>query len=142
MIIYDTDIFSLMQRSDGAVYPRLREKICQHQPHEIKITIISFEEQTRGWLAYLAKSKTLMSQITAYAKLQLLLLDFSEIDVLPFDSEAAFHYDRLRKAKIRVGAMDLKIAAIALANSAMVITRNIGDFSKVPGLKAEDWTKD
>jgi tRNA(fMet)-specific endonuclease VapC len=46
------------------------------------------------------------------------------------------------KTKVRVGAMDLKIAAVALANSVAVITRNIGDFSKIPGLKAEDWTKD
>jgi tRNA(fMet)-specific endonuclease VapC len=132
MIIYDTDIFTLMQRGEGREFPRLIERVCQHQRHEIKITIVSFEEQTRGWLAYVARAKSLEQQITAYARLLMLLEDFSDIEVLAFDSEAAFHYDRLRKTKVRVGAMDLKIAAIALANSATVITRNIGDFSKIP----------
>ena len=36
--------------------------------------------------------------------------------------------------------MDLKIAAIVLANDATLLTRNLGDFRKVPDLKAEDWT--
>ena len=36
--------------------------------------------------------------------------------------------------------MDLKIAAIALAYDAIVLTRNLKDFSRVPGLRVEDWT--
>ena len=44
MIVYDTDIFSLMQRSEAGEYPRLIERVCRHQRQDIKITIISFEE--------------------------------------------------------------------------------------------------
>jgi tRNA(fMet)-specific endonuclease VapC len=33
----------------------------------------------------------------------------------------------------------LKIAAIAFAQDATVLTRNIKDFSRVPGLRVEDW---
>jgi tRNA(fMet)-specific endonuclease VapC len=36
--------------------------------------------------------------------------------------------------------MDLKIAAIALANDATLLTRNLSDFRKIPGLRIEDWT--
>jgi tRNA(fMet)-specific endonuclease VapC len=42
--------------------------------------------------------------------------------------------------KIRIGTMDLKIAAIALAHGATLLSRNLVDFKKVPGLTVEDWT--
>ena len=35
--------------------------------------------------------------------------------------------------------MDLKIAAIVIANEASLLSRNLMDFSKIPGLKVEDW---
>jgi tRNA(fMet)-specific endonuclease VapC len=37
--------------------------------------------------------------------------------------------------------MDLKIAAIALANKATLLTRNTADFSKVPALMTENWSR-
>ena len=44
-------------------------------------------------------------------------------------------------ARIRIGTMDLKIAAIALANDAILLSRNLTDFSKVPALRVEDWMR-
>jgi tRNA(fMet)-specific endonuclease VapC len=49
-------------------------------------------------------------------------------------------YTELVKAKVRVGTKDLRIASIALVNNATVLTRNVRDFGKVPGLLTEDWT--
>ena len=66
--------------------------------------------------------------------------DFRTIDVLDFDEEAAAELQRLRRMKIRIGTMDLKIAAIALVHDATLLSRNLVDFKKVPGLKVEDWT--
>ena len=40
---------------------------------------------------------------------------------------------------VRIGAMDIKIASIALANDAILLTRNLNDFQKVPGLRVADW---
>ncbi|MEO5802504.1 MAG: type II toxin-antitoxin system VapC family toxin, partial [Verrucomicrobiota bacterium] len=40
---------------------------------------------------------------------------------------------------VRIGSMDLKIACIALAHDATLLTRNVNDFSQVPGLRVENW---
>ena len=47
----------------------------------------------------------------------------------------------LRRLKIRIGTMDLKIAASCLCDDALLLTRNTVDYSKVPGLRFEDWTQ-
>lgn len=36
--------------------------------------------------------------------------------------------------------MDLKIAAIAIAKKAILLTRNLSDFQNISNLKVEDWT--
>jgi tRNA(fMet)-specific endonuclease VapC len=42
--------------------------------------------------------------------------------------------------KIRIGTMDLRIAAIALTHGATLLSRNLVDFKRVPELEVEDWT--
>ena len=42
--------------------------------------------------------------------------------------------------KIRIGTHDLKIAAITLVHDATLLSGNLRDFKKVPGLKVEDWS--
>ena len=44
-----------------------------------------------------------------------------------------------RQQKIRTGSLDLKIASIAVAQNALLLTANTHDFEKIPGLKIEDW---
>ena len=78
--------------------------------------------------------------IKSYARLQEHIETFRDYLILPFDERAAQEFERLRQAQVRIGAMDLKIASIALANDAIVLTRNLIDFSKVPNLRCEDWS--
>lgn len=78
--------------------------------------------------------------VSAYSRLELHIKTFEGIPLLSFDSRAADHFEQLQRAKIRVGTMDLKIASIALANEATVLTRNLSHFGKVPGLLVEDWS--
>lgn len=62
---------------------------------------------------------------------------------LPFDDAAAERYAGLRagleKVGTPIGPNDMLIAAIALANDVTVVTHNVREFSRVPGLRVEDW---
>ena len=106
----------------------------------ISTTIITYEEQTRGWMAYASRAKSVAEEVIAYARLKTHLHTFRSIHILDFDERAATEYQRLRRQRVRIGAMDLKIAAIVLTRGATLLSRNLGDFRKVPGLKVEDWT--
>src|SRR5207302_666472 len=103
-------------------------------------TIVNYEEQMRGWLARLARAATLDRQVSDYRELKLLLQKYCSVPLVDFGTQAAAEFERLKQAAIRIGSMDLKIAAIALANDAILLTRNLVDFGKVPGLKAKDWS--
>ena len=106
------------------------------------MTIVSFEEQMRGWLAYIARAKDDAQEIEGYARLRALLEDFQARPVLDYDAKATIALQELVSQRVRIGTMDLKIAAIALSHDALVITRNVRDFQKVPGLQVEDWTSE
>jgi len=91
-------------------------------------------------MAIKTKARTVMEEIEAYSRLRRHLDDYRTILVLDFDQRAAAEYQELRRLRIRIGTMDLKIAGIVLAHDATLLTRNLSDFRKVPGLKVEDWT--
>ena len=139
MLILDSDHMSLLEwDSDSASH--LREKLSEHDEREVFTTIINYEEQVRGWMAYIANARSIESQVEAYRRLRNHLDNYLQTPVLDFDDAAASVYQRLRRARIRIGTMDLKIAAIAMAENATLLSRNQRDFGKVPGLKCEDWT--
>ena len=140
MYILDTDLFSLTDRLNSAESQRLRFRLSGLRSDELATTIVTFEEQTRGWLAWVAKAKSLAEQVERYRSLKRMLTSYRNVTVLDFDEKAAAEYERLQKQRIRIGTMDLKIAAIALAHKATLLSRNIRDFGKVPDLKVEDWS--
>ena len=61
--------------------------------------------------------------------------------LLDTDDVAGSQFETLRRHRVRFGTMDLRIASIALARGFTVLTRNLVDFERVPGLAAEDWTR-
>ena len=141
MIILDTDCVSLLQRENILLGSRLQENLDRFPTEEIFTTIITFEEQMRGWLSFVAKSKTLEQQVYAYDKLHSFLNNFRQSLVLDFDEKAAEIYKNLKLKKIRVGTMDLKIASIAISRKAILVSRNLKDFEAVPNLVVNDWTR-
>lgn len=124
----------------GTEGARIRERLRSVPLDDVATSIINYEEQMRGWLARIAQAPTPERQIAAYSELRRQLRNYCDIAVVEYDARAAVAFERLRQARVRIGTMDLKIAAITLANNATLLTRNLSDFGKVPGLRAEDWT--
>jgi tRNA(fMet)-specific endonuclease VapC len=139
MVFLDSDHMSLLQRG-GAEGERIMRRLSDLPAGEIATTIVNYEERHRGWLARLARATSLERQVSDYRELKMLLQNYCSIIVVDFDTRAAAEYDRLKRAAIRIGSMDLKIASIALANGATLLTRNLVDFKKVPRLQFEDWS--
>jgi tRNA(fMet)-specific endonuclease VapC len=68
------------------------------------------------------------------------LFDFySAWEIVALDERAGEQFELLRRQKIRIGTNDLKIASIALVHDALLLSRNLNDFQKIPGLRVEDW---
>lgn len=67
----------------------------------------------------------------------------SPLEVASFDRHATVVYGRLRTALEKkgqpIGSMDLLIAAHAISLDVRLITHNVKEFGRVPGLRIEDW---
>jgi len=139
MLILDSDHMSLLEWG-GESSAVLRERLADVAEDEVATTIVNYEEQMRGWMAYIARAKSISQQLEAYRRLRAHLDNYRQIPVLDFDQKAATEFQRLRSARIRIGTMDAKIASITLSCDATLLSRNLADFGKVPELKVEDWT--
>jgi tRNA(fMet)-specific endonuclease VapC len=68
----------------------------------------------------------------------------SLLEVLPFDAKAAYHFGQIRAFLYRtgkpIGPYDMMIAGQAVASGLQLVTNNIREFKRVPGLQLEDWT--
>ena len=114
-------------------YPKLTSKLLTILPDDIAISSITVGELEYG----AAKSKWgNRTRQTMYAFL-------SNFTVLPFDNADAICFGNLRAALALVGApigaYDVMIAAQGLTKDLTVVTHNIGEFSRVPDIKLEDW---
>ena len=140
MIVPDTDHISLLQHMENHRASLLAERLrTVAKNDEVRISIISIEEQMRGWMASIAKERSVTRQVFAYSKFAELFGFFAQFVLVPFDNECARQFEQLKAAKVRIGTMDLKIAATALVHDAILLTANLRDFQNVPGLHVENW---
>lgn len=139
MVILDTDHMTILQQDETPSAQRLRERLAR-LTETPATTIVTFEEQTRGWLVFIKRANSGTRRVEAYRRFQEHLNFYRIIPVLPFDEAADAEYQRLERLRLRIGSMDLRIAAIALARGATLLSRNLSDFRAVPGLDVEDWT--
>lgn len=138
MYVLDTDHLSVLDRGGISAQPLLN-RLNRVNPTQVFTTIISYEEQMRGWLSYLGKIKDINRQIVAYQELKKQLNNYCKIPLLDFDHSAAEVFIILKRDYPRLGTMDLKIASIVLSNQAILLTRNLADFQVIENLKIENW---
>ena len=139
MIILDTDHLSVLRYPDTPRAVALTVRLDESPDRPFGTTIISVVEQFRGWSAEINRAKDVAQEVRAYDRLSHFIDLIRRMPVYPFDTAAAGVFVYLHQQKLRIGTMDLKIAAIALANGALLLTANRRDFTKVPGLRFENW---
>jgi tRNA(fMet)-specific endonuclease VapC len=113
--------------------PAVRERFARHAAHELAMSVVTF-----GELAFGAEKS--QSSEKARATIQQLR---SRIEVCPLPIAAAEHYGEIRaelqKNGQPIGNNDLWIAAHARAEGWIVVTNNMREFERVPGLLVENW---
>jgi tRNA(fMet)-specific endonuclease VapC len=127
--VLDTNTCIYALKLQGQVVERMRERA----PSDIVIAIVTLAELWFG-AQKSARRAAVRREIDAFLE---------PFEVLPFDRESAEAYARTRcdleRAGRPIGERDLLIASIALARDLTVVTHNLGEFARVPGLKTEDW---
>jgi tRNA(fMet)-specific endonuclease VapC len=94
--ILDTDHMSLLEWGSHEA-ARLREHLGDCVEGEVATTIVNYEEQIRGWMAYLSGARRVADEVKAYRRLRNHLDNYRQIPVVDFDSAAADIYDGLRR---------------------------------------------
>jgi tRNA(fMet)-specific endonuclease VapC len=139
LYILDTDHISLFLGN----YSPVRDRVLQTRA-ECSITIISVQEIFNGWVGQLNRVENEAYKIEIYQRLHLTTQFIQQMPVLNYEQAASIQYQQIINANPILAKRrlekDMRIAAIALANEATVVTRNIRDFEQVPKLIMEDWS--
>ena len=132
----DTDHVSLAQHG----HPYIAARIAATPSEQLTVSIVTVQEQLRGRLAQVQHAPNTAALVLAYERLHETLTFYLTVSIADFDEQAATILDSPRQRRIRIGTLDLRIAAIALAAGATLVTRNRRDFEQVPELALEDWS--
>lgn len=137
MILLDTDHLSILRGDPSERQSRLVSRLSSVVEEVIGTTVITVEEQLRGWLASIAKERKSHRKIRPYEELAKLIEFFAEYHIVRFDSAAADLFDTF--SRVRIGASDRLIASIAVSLNALLLTANRRDFELIPGLRFDNW---
>lgn len=139
MIALDSDHLTVLKYKDSDRAIRLtgRLALAAAGGERITTTVANVEEQMKGWLAAIARERKPRRQVGPYRDLTTLLDFLRRFTILPFNDAAA---DLVTSySAIRVKTSDKKVAAIARAHDALLLTANKQDFEQFPGLRFENW---
>lgn len=116
----DICIYALLGRSEA-----LRQRLGEQSEGTVAISAVTLAEIGVGYGAVMDEADELKAFL-------------SQVEILPFEDSAARAYAAL---PFRRGSFDRLIAAHAIATGRTLVTNNEADFSDVPQLKVENWTK-
>lgn len=136
LYVLDTDILALYQAGNQLVCQR----VGLHTATELAVTIITVEEQLSGWYTLRRRVKGREKLAHAYERFTSSVRFLADLQILSFPESAIEKFEELSRMKLGVRANDLRIAAITIDASAIVVTRNLRDFRGVPGLHVENWS--
>lgn len=102
MFLLDTDHISLLDRG-GREATRIRERIIGHQSDKLGVTIVSYEEQFRGWMALMARIGDVRRQADVYERLEPMRSYYCRTEVIPFDQRAIDEFQKPWLGRIRLG---------------------------------------
>ena len=126
--VLDTDTVSNIVRKNSSVI----ENLIKHEDDEICISAISYAELRYGLEK--KESDRLFEEVNAIV---------GKLSIIDFDESQSEIYGKIRvkleKSGTPVDDMDLLIAASALSAGAVLVSHNISHFSRIKGLKIEDW---
>lgn len=136
LFVLDTDILSLYYRGD----PIVVRSVDARAPSELAISVLTVDEQLTGWYTMTRQARRPEEIARAYAHLGEAVARLGRWRILPYTESAIARVAQLKALRLNVRLMDLRIAAVALENRAVVVTRNRRDFGRVTGLNVEDWS--
>lgn len=138
MILLDTDYFSVLMDARHARHAQLASRLVEVD-EPVQIPVASVEEQPRAWLAQIRRVRDPYKLIVPYERLARLLTTLAEWELANWSVRSADEFAKLRRARIHIGTQDLRIAAIAIATSGLLLSANLRDLERVPNLRVEDW---
>ena len=139
MILLDTDHLTVLKYEEHPRCRALRDRMDASEDPAFATTIISAEEQMRGWLAKIHATKDPEKQVAWYEQLAWLIEFLADWEIIAFNQQAAIEFKRLQRLRLHIGTLDLKIAAIARIQGALLLSANQRDFGRVPALRVENW---
>jgi len=139
MTVYllDTTTLTHLQQAHPRVVGRC--DTARHAGASVGTTAINVEEVLAGWINRIRQARTPADEARYSGRLADATRFLGTFSIHPVTVPALARFDRLVKSKLNVGRADLKIAAVALEVGATVVTDNLRDFGRVPGLAVEDW---
>ena len=136
MILLDTDTVSLLASGHPKVVQQART-----ETDTIAVSIVTRIEILRARFDFLMKAADGEQLQRAQHWLDQSESDLRKLPTISITATAAKRFDQLREQKRlkRIGRADLLIGSIAIANDAILVTRNLKHFRQIPHLRVENW---